>query len=109
MRRWKGGRNSYSNGSWRVPWTLTAQRPGHAMDWRLAMSAGRRLGAAKAGAGWTGSRGARGLQKVIARLDVPRAAGAPEAGAGRASDAQPRRPRLFGARRVGACALYALS
>src|SRR5258708_8981217 len=75
MSTWKGARNSYSNGSCRVTWTLSAPRPGHAMDWRLAMSAGRRLGASKAGSGWTGSRGARGLQKVIARLDVPLAAG----------------------------------
>src|SRR5260221_14178081 len=77
MSTWKGARNSYSNGSCRVTWTLSAPRPGHAMDWRLAMSAGRRLGASKAGSGWAGARGARGLQKVIARLEVPLAAGPP--------------------------------
>src|SRR5258708_5671958 len=72
MSTWKGARNSYSNGSCRVTWTLTAQRPGHAMDWRLAMSAGRRLGPSKAGSGWTGARGGR---KAITRLEVSLAAG----------------------------------
>src|SRR5260221_14095967 len=95
MSTWKGTRNSYSNGSCRVTWTLTAPRPGHAMDWRLAMSAGRRLGASKAGSGWTGSRGARGLQKGIARLDVPLAAGAPGGGPGKAVILHPPPPPLF--------------
>jgi len=48
------------------------------MDWRLAMSAGRRLGAWKEGSGWAGSRGTGGVGKAISRLELPLAVTGPE-------------------------------
>src|SRR5258707_9236182 len=69
MSRWKGARNSYSNGSCRVTWTFSALRPPHAMDWRLTMSAGRRLGAWKEDSRGAG-KGARGAGKKITRVEV---------------------------------------
>src|SRR5260221_14653647 len=92
MSTWKGARNSYSKGSCRVTWTLTAQRLGHAMDWRLAMSAGRRLGPSKAGSGWGG---ARGVRKAITRLEGALAAGNAVARLAGAIVAEPPPPGVF--------------
>src|SRR5260221_12859184 len=105
MSTWKGARNSYSKGSCRVTWTLTAQRLGHAMDWRLAMSAGRRLGPSKAGSGWTG---ARGVRKAITRLEVPLAAGARGAGPARRGPPHLPAPRLLGGPRAGPTRVHTL-
>src|ERR1700732_2660466 len=77
MSRWNGARNSYSSGSSRVTWTFSTARPGHAMDWRLTMSAGRRLGAWKEDS--RGARtGARGAGKTMTRFKVPFAAAGSE-------------------------------